>query len=61
MGAKGDNPMSAADELYAAAKAVDDVAQVNSPVHAFSDFTVPYSQMGALMRALRRFEREDAK
>lgn len=50
--------MSPAEELYAAAKALDDKAQVNNPSHAYSDFTVAYAQMGPLMRALRRYERE---
>ena len=50
--------MSPAEELYAAAKALDDKAQVNNPGHSYSDFTVAYAQMGPLMRALRRYERE---
>ena len=50
--------MSPAEELYTAAKALDDKAVANNPLHAYSDFTVAYAQMGALMRALRRFERE---
>ena len=50
--------MSPAEELYAAAKALDDKAQVNNPGHVYSDFIVAYAQMGPLMRALRRYERE---
>lgn len=52
--------MTPAEELYAAAKAMDDKARVNNPLHAQSDYTVAYAQMGPLMRALRRYEREAA-
>lgn len=53
--------MSPAAELYAAAKALDDKAKINDPLHSLSDYTVAYAQMGPLMRALRRYEREAEK
>lgn len=50
--------MTAIEELYIAAKALDDRATINDPLHTLSEYTVAYAQMGPLMRALRRYERE---
>jgi len=53
--------MSPIEELYDAAKSLDDKAKVNDPTHSLSDYTVAYAQMGPLMRALRRYERETSE
>lgn len=50
--------MTAIEELYRAAKGLDDAATPINPLHALTDYEVPSSPIRALMRALRRYERE---